>query len=253
MLKLASTIGAVDAGIVDKLKNAFNQKTGVSVEYVAAGSEKALQLAQSGQYDLVLVHAKQLEEKFIEQGFGTKRYDLMYNDFVILGSPHDPSGISISKNAASAFKQIAKKQAPFITRGDNSGTHIKELEIWNRAGITPVGAWHIISDYGSKSTTATLLDADSKQAYTIIDRSTYIPIKSKIKLQVLVEKDDLLLNYITLIPVNPAKFPQVNYNAAMKFIEWLQSKEAQIIIRDFGKKKYGEPLFFPNSPEGRKL
>ncbi|MDX9715131.1 MAG: substrate-binding domain-containing protein [Dissulfurispiraceae bacterium] len=253
MLKLASTIGPIDAGIVNALEDAYKQKTGIHIVHTAAGSGRALQLAETGEYDLVLVHAKTLEEKFIRDGFGTQRYDLMYNDFVILGPQSDPSGISMSDNAAAAFRMIAKTQAPFITRGDNSGTHIKELEIWSMAKITPSGAWYIVSEHGSKSTASTLMDADSRQAYTIMDRATYITLKSKLKLRILVEKDEILLNYMTLIPVNPAKFPKVNYKEAIRFIEWLQSREAQMIIRDFGRDKYNELLFFPNSPEGKKL
>jgi tungstate transport system substrate-binding protein len=177
----------------------------------------------------------------------------MYNDFVVLGPTADPAKIKGMKDASAALKAIAQAQALFVTRGDKSGTHVKELEVWKKAGIEPQGAWYHVYEQGSKGNAPTLAFTNEKQAYTIMDRATYITMKSQISLQVLVERDDILLNYITLIPVNPAKFPQVHYTEAMQFVDWLQGKDAQTIIRDFGKDKYGEPLFFPNSPEGKKL
>jgi tungstate transport system substrate-binding protein len=252
-IMLASTIGPIDAGIVGALEEAFTRKTGIAVEHTGAGTGKAIQMAETGKYDLVLVHAKALEEKFVADGFGTKRYDLMFNDFVILGPPADPAKIKGMKDAAAALRTIATAQAPFVTRGDKSGTHVKELEVWKKAGIDPQGAWYDVFAQGSKGNAPTLAYTNEKQAYTIMDRATYITMKPKITLQILVERDDILLNYMTLIPVNPAKFPQVRHAEAMQFVEWLQGREAQTIIRDFGKDKYGEPLFFPNSPEGKNL
>jgi len=250
---LASTIGPIDAGIVGALEEAFTKKTGITVEHTAAGTGKAIQMAETGKYDLLLVHAKALEEKFVADGFGTKRYDLMYNDFVILGPSSDPAKIRGMRDAADALRTIMEAKALFVTRGDKSGTHVKELEVWKKAGIEPQGAWYNVFEQGSKGNAPTLAFTNEKQAYTIMDRATYITMKSKISLQVLVERDSVLLNYITLIPVNPAKFPQVRHTETMKFVDWLQGRDAQLIIRDFGKDKYGEPLFFPNSPEGKKL
>lgn len=252
-IMLASTIGPIDAGIVGALEDAFLKKTGIVVEHVGAGTGQALKNAESGRFDLVLVHAKALEEKFVADGFGTKRYDLMYNDFVILGPGGDPARIRGEKDAAAALRKIAGSAALFVTRGDKSGTHVKELDVWKKAGIEPKGAWYDIFEEGAKGNAPTLAYANEKQAYLIMDRATYITMKPKLALQILVEKDDVLMNYMTLIPVNPARFPHVNHQGAMQFIEWLQGKEAQTIIRDFGKDKYGEPLFFPNSPEGKKL
>ncbi len=252
-IMLASTIGPIDAGIVGALEAAFTRKTGTPVEHKGAGTGQALKMAETGQYDLVLVHARALEEKFVAEGYGTRRYDLMYNDFVILGPANDPAGIRGEKSAASAFRKIAQAQSIFVTRGDKSGTHVKELEVWKTSGVEPKGTWYVVFEEGAKGNAPTLSYANEKQAYTIMDRATYITMKQKITLQVLVERDDVLLNYITLIPVNPAKFPQVNNKGALQFVEWLQGKEAQTIITDFGKDKYGEPLFFPNSPEGKKL
>jgi tungstate transport system substrate-binding protein len=252
-IMLASTIGPIDAGIVGVLEETFTKKTGIRVEHKGAGTGKALKMAETGEYDLVLVHAKTLEEKFVADGFGTKRYDLMYNDFVILGPASDPAKIKDMKDAAAALKKIAQMKAPFVTRGDKSGTHVKELDVWKKAGLEPQGAWYTVFEKGSTGNAPTLAYTNEKQAYTIMDRATYITMKQKISLQVLVERDEILLNYMTLIPVNPAKFPQVRHAEAMQFVNWLQGGEAQTIIRDFGKDKYGEPLFFPNSPEGRKL
>lgn len=252
-IMLASTIGPIDAGIVCALEEAFTKKTGIAVEHTGAGTGQALKMAETGKYDLVLVHAKALEEKFVADGFGTKRYDLMYNDFVILGPSTDPAHIRGMKDAAAALRKVADAKTLFVTRGDKSGTHVKELEVWKKAGIEPQGTWYAVFEQGSRGNAPTLTHANEKQAYTIMDRATYITMKSKISLQVLVERDDILLNYISLIPVNPAKFPQVRHGEAMQFVDWLQGKEAQTIIHDFGKDKYGEPLFFPNSPEGKKL
>ena len=252
-IMLASTIGPIDAGIVGALEEAFTKKTGIAVEHAGAGTGQALKLAETGKYDLVLVHAKALEEKFVADWFGTKRYELMYNDFVILGPTADPAKIKGMKNAAAALKTIAQAKALFVTRGDKSGTHVKELEVWKKAGVEPLGAWYTVFELGSKGNAPTLAHANEKQAYTIMDRATYITMKPKITLQILVERDDILLNYISLIPVNPSMFPQVHHKEAMQFVDWLQGKEAQTIIRDFGKDKYGEPLFFPNSAEGKKL
>ena len=252
-IMLASTIGPIDAGIVGALEEAFTKKTGIPVEHVGAGTSQALKNAESGKFDLVLVHAKALEEKFVADGFGTKRYDLMYNDFVILGPAGDPAKIRGEKNAAAALRKIVQTGVPFVTRGDKSGTHVKELEVWKKAGIEPAGPWYIVFEQGSKGNAPTLSYANEKQAHIIMDRATYITMKQKITLQILVEGDEVLLNFMTVIPVNPVKFPQVNHKDALQFVEWLQGKDAQTIIRDFGKDKYGEPLFFPNSPEGKKL
>ena len=252
-IMLASTIGPIDAGVVGALEEAFTKKTGISVEHSGAGTGKAIQMAETGKFDCLLVHAKALEEKFVADGLGTKRYDLMYNDFVILGPSSDPAKIKGMKDAAAALRKIMEAKALLVTRGDRSGTHVKELEVWKKAGIEPQGAWYHLFEQGSKGNAPTLAFANEKQAHTLMDRATYITMKSTITLQVLVERDEILLNYITLIPVNPAKFPQVRHAEAMQFVDWLQGRDAQLIIRDFGRDKYGEPLFFPNSPEGKKL
>jgi tungstate transport system substrate-binding protein len=200
-----------------------------------------------------MVHAKSLEEKFIADGFGTERIPLMYNDFIIVGPVADPAGIKGTKTAAEALKKIMDSGSPFISRGDKSGTHVAEMELWSQAGIKPSGSWYAVYEKGAEGNVPTLKYTDQKEAYTVIDRATYVSIKDQIKLAVLVEGDEALLNYISLISVNPAKCPKVNTKDTETFVKWLTSpKKGQLIIRDFGKDKYRSPLFFPNSLEWQK-
>jgi len=249
---LSSTIGPIDSGVVDRLEDGFEKETNIRVRHVGAGTGAALNIARKGNVDLVMVHAKSLEEKFVQEGYGTERIALMYNDFVIVGPPNDPAGIKGMKSAKEALAKIAHKETPFITRGDKSGTHVAEMELWQKAGTKPQGAWYITYERGTEGNAPTLKYTDEKKAYTFMDRATYLSLKSQIKLVVLVEKDEVLLNFISLIPVNPKKFPKVNYADTMKFVKWLTSPEkGQKIIADFGKDKYGAPLFFANSKEWR--
>jgi len=249
---LASTIGPIDSGIVDLLENEFEKETGIRVRHVGAGTGAALDIAKKGNVDLVMVHAQSLEEKFVHEGFGTERIDLMYNDFVIVGPAGDPAGIQGMKSAPEAFKRISKKQVIFVTRGDRSGTHVAEMEIWRKAGIKPQGSWYYTCERGAEGNVPTLRHTDKMQAYTYMDRATYLSLKNQIRLVILVEKDETMLNFISLIPVNSQKFPRVNREDTMKFIRWLASPEkGQKIIEDFGRDKYGSPLFFPNSKEWR--
>jgi len=251
---LSSTIGPIDVGIVGLLEDEFEKDTGIRVRHVGSGTGAALDIAQKGNVDLVLVHAKSLEEKFVNEGFGTERIDLMYNDFVIVGPASDPAGIKGMKNAPEALKRISQKEVVFVTRGDRSGTHVAEMELWQKAGIKPQGSWYYTCPRGAEGNVPTLRHTDKMGAYTFIDRATVLAMQKEIKLVVLVEKDEALLNYMSLIPVNQKKFPKANYEDAMVFVKWLTSPEkGQKIIRDFGKDKYGSPLFFPNSKEWRNL
>lgn len=252
-LLLSSTIGPIDSGIVSLLEDRFEQDTGIRVRHVGAGTGAALKIATKGNVDLVMAHAKSLEEKFIKDGYGTKRIPFMYNDFVIVGPAEDPAKIKGMKSAAAALQTISAKSAPFISRGDKSGTHVAEMVIWEKAGLKPAGAWYKIYEKGSEGNVATLRYADQQQAYTFIDRATYLSLQKNIKLAVLVEGDEALLNFISLIPVNAQKFSKVNAKDAATFIAWLTSPgKGQLIVRDFGKDKYGSPLFFPNSDEWKK-
>ncbi len=250
LVTISTTIGPVDADIIDLLENEFENETGIQVRHVSAGTGAALETAKNGGIDLVVVHAKSLEEKFVKDGFGTERIPLMYNDFVIVGPGSDPAGIKGIKNAAEAFKKISEKKASFITRGDKSGTHVAEMVIWDKIGIKPEGAWYKVYEKGSEGNFSTLKYTDQNASYTIIDRATVLSLKKELKIEVLVENDDILLNYISLIPVNPFKIKKVNKDDAMKFVKWLTSPEkGQKIIKNFGIDKYGSPMFFPNSKE----
>jgi tungstate transport system substrate-binding protein len=251
---LSSTIGPIDSGIVATLEDSFERETGIRVRHVGAGTGAALKMAEKGQIDLVMAHAKLLEEKFIADGFGTQRIPLMYNDFILVGPASDPAGIKGEKSAVEALKRIMNRGIKFVSRGDKSGTHVAEMELWQKAGVKPEGAWYILYEKGSEGNVSTLKYTDSQSAHTVIDRATYLSIKNQIKLVILVEGDEALLNFISLIPVSPAKFPKVNHKDTMTFVLWLTAPDkGQLIIRDFGKEKFGSPLFFPNSEEWQKI
>jgi tungstate transport system substrate-binding protein len=188
----------------------------------------------------------------VADGFGVDRRDVMYNDFVILGPAADAAGIKGEKQAVNALRKIAQTQTLFVTRGDNSGTHVKEMELWQRAGIKPVGAWYVTYEKGASGNAPTTRYANERGAYLLMDRATYLTLKKDIALQVLVENDPDLLNYIAVIRMNPAKFPKANAVGAKAFVDWLVSDEAQQLIKSFGVTQYGESLFFPNSDEWRK-
>ena len=245
---LASTIGPIDAGIVGALEDAFEKDTGIRVRHVGAGTGAALDIAKQGSVDLVLVHAKALEEQFVADGYGLERVPLMYNDFVIVGPASDPAGVKGMKNALEAMKPLAGKAAPFVSRGDNSGTHVAEKDLWAKAGLKPAGAWYQLFAKGAEGNTATLLYTDAQNAYTVIDRASYLGVRDKVKLQVLVEGDEVLLNHISLIPLNPAKLPKVRTRDAAAFADWLTAADkGQKLIESFGKDKFGQALFIPES------
>jgi tungstate transport system substrate-binding protein len=249
---MASTIGPIEAGIVPLLEERYEQETGIRVRHVGAGTGEALKIAEQGSVDLVLVHARPLEEKFVAAGFGTERIPLMYNDFVVVGPAADPAGVRGAGSAAAALRAIAAKGAPFVTRGDRSGTHVAELALWERAGVAPAGAWYAVYEKGSEGNASTLRHADRRQAYTVIDRATWLAIGKELTLAVLFEKDEALLNFISLVPVSPRKFPKVNHDGALAFVRWLTAPEkGQRVIASFGVERYGAPLFFPDSREWR--
>jgi len=249
-LLLGSTIGPIDAGIVSALEDAFEKESGIRVRHVGAGTGEALKIAEKGNIDLVMVHARSLEEKFVTAGFGTERIPFMYNDFVIVGSANDPAGIRGMTSATVALKKIADTAASFISRGDKSGTHVAETELWAKAGLKPGGAWYKVYEKGSEGNVPTLRFTSSSGAYTIIDRATFLTIQKEIKLVVLVEGDEALLNRISLIPVSQKKFPSVNSADTAAFVRWLTNPvKGQKIVAEFGKERFGGPLFFPDSRE----
>ena len=247
---LASTIGPIDAGIVAALEEGFEKETGISVRHVGAGTGAALKISEKGNIDLVMVHARSLEEKFVAAGYGTERIPLMYNDFVIVGPADDPAGIRGMKSATAALKMIAEKSAPFISRGDKSGTHVAEMELWTKAGLKPSGSWYKVYEKGNEGNVPTLRFTSNSSAYTLIDRATYLSIQKEIKLGVLVEGDEALLNRISLIPVSQKKFPNVNSQDTATFVGWLTAPDkGQKIIAGFGVERFGGSLFFPDSRE----
>ena len=254
-IRLSSTIGPVDAGIIPLLADNYKAKTGTEFVIEKAGTGATLEKAKTGNFDLVVVHARALEDRFIAEGYGQNRRDFMYNDFVILDPEGDPAGNKGMKSAAEALKKIAEAKAPFISRGDMSGTHVAEMKVWRAAGISPdaeMDEWYTVFSLGKLGNGPTTIFADKRGAYTLMDRATYLTRRSGIKIVPLVEGDPILLNLIAAIEVSPKRFPKVNNAEAVKFVDWLCGDEAQTIIKDFKVSEYGEPLFFPNSDEWNK-
>lgn len=243
-LKLATTTSTQDSGLLDVLLPEFEKDTNYKVKVIAVGSGQAIEMGQAGDVDVLLVHSRAAEDKFVAEGYGVDRKDVMYNDFLIIGPADDPAGIKGTTDAIKAFTAISQKQAAFISRGDDSGTDKKEKGIWEKAGIKPAGAWYLESGQGMGDT---FRMADEKKAYTLIDRATYLAQKDKYKLEIMVEKDKSLLNPYGVISVNPKKFPKVDYEGATKFAEWLTSEKGQKMIGEFGVKEFGQQLFVPDA------
>jgi tungstate transport system substrate-binding protein len=243
---VASTTSTQDSGLFNYLLPLFTQKTGITVNVLALGTGQALDTARHGNADVVFVHAKGAEQRFVAEGEGVKRFPVMYNDFVLIGPKSDPAGIRNLKDVANAFKAIKDKQATFISRGDRSGTHFAELAIWNKdAGIDiekDRGPWYVSVGQGMD---ATLQMAVASNGYVLSDRATWIHLKNKYDLQVLVEGDKRMFNQYGVIPVNPAKHPQVKQDFGQLFVNWLISPEGQHAIANY--KLNGEQLFFPNA------
>lgn len=241
---LATTTSTKDTGLLDVLIPEFEKKYNITVKPIAVGTGEALKMGERGDADVLLVHSRLAEDEFMAKEFGMVRKDVMYNDFVIIGPKDDPAGIKGSASAADAFKRIADTGAAFVSRGDDSGTHKKELKIWEKANIKPEDGWYISTGQGMA---ATIRIANEKLGYTLSDRGTYLVQKNNIDLVVLTEKSDDLLNPYGAIAVNPGRHPKVNYEGATKFIDFLTSEEGQKIIGEFGKDKYGQALFVPNA------
>jgi len=238
-LRMSTTTSTENSGLLSVLLPPFEKKFGCKVDVVAVGTGKALKLGEAGDVDVVFVHARSLEEKFMANGYGADRRDVMYNDFVLLGPPDDPAGVGKAKSAPDAFRAIAAKGSPFISRGDESGTHQKEKEVWASAGIVPRGAWYVEAGQGMGEV---ITMATEKRGYTLSDRGTYIAFRKKTDLVVLRQGDKNLWNPYGIIAVNPKKHPHVKYNLAMKFVDFVTGPEGQSLIAGF--KVDGEPLFF---------
>jgi tungstate transport system substrate-binding protein len=240
-----STTSTQSSGLFEHILPLFTEKTGIEVRVVAVGTGQALKNAENGDGDVVLVHSKPDEEKFVAEGWGVKRQDVMFNDFVIVGPAADPAHIAGLKDAAEGFKKIAEAQSPFASRGDDSGTNKAELKLWQDAGIDPdpaSGKWYLETGSGMG---ATLNTAVGKQAYTLTDRGTWLSFANKDDFKVLVEGDPKLFNQYGVILVNPAKHPNVKAEEGQAFIDWLTGPQGQAAIANY--KIGGEQLFFPNA------
>lgn len=237
---LATTTSTQDSGLLDVLIPAFEQKTGYKVKTISVGTGQALAMGEKGEADVLLVHAPAAEKKVVESGAAVNRRMVMHNDFVFVGPSEDPAAIK-GKTSAEALKSIADKKAVFVSRGDDSGTHKMEKGLWKLAGITPSGTWYQEAGAGMGQT---IKIADEKKGYTLADRASYLALQKNIASVILVEGDAKLLNIYHVMEVNKDKFEKVNKDGAKAFGDFLLSAEGQAIISNFGKDKFGQPLFF---------
>lgn len=239
---LATTTSTADTGLLDALGPLFTEATGYSLKPIAVGSGAALALGERGEADVVLVHSPAAEQTFMEEGFGDERRTVMVNDFVIVGPQDDPAGIADVTPAADAFRAIAASQSRFVSRGDESGTNALELRLWKQAGIEPGGDWYIESGTGMGDT---LNIANERGAYTITDRSTYLALRDRLELPILIEGDPALINIYHVITLNPANGPRINSAGGEAFLTFLLDPATQSFIGEFGIAEFGEPLFTP--------
>jgi len=237
---LATTTSTEDSGLLDALLPAFESDTGIRVKVVAVGTGQAIRLGEDGNADVLLVHARDAEDKFVADGYGDFAHDVMYNRFLVVGPASDPAGARNAASAADAFRAIAAAEAPFVSRGDDSGTHKKELSIWKEAGIAPEGDWYVSAGQGMG---ATLQMADETGAYTLTDEATYLAQPGE--LTALRDGDEALLNPYGAIRVVSTKRP----DEAKAFISFLVGEEGQRLIGEFGKDRHGKPLFVPNGSQ----
>jgi tungstate transport system substrate-binding protein len=247
---LSTTTSTQDSGLLETLVPMFERQSGYTVKTISVGTGQALALAARGEADVVLVHAPALEKKYVDDGKMLNRRLVMYNDFVIIGPESDPAKIKGTASAAQAMKAIAQRGSRFVSRGDNSGTHILEKSLWKLAGTEPSAPWYIESGQGMG---ATLGVADDRNAYTLTDRSTYLAYQKRLRLPILVQGDRPLLNIYSVMEVNPANGPKVNVAGGKAFAEFMLAPETQTVIKTFGVDKYGQPLFVPiaGTPEDK--
>jgi tungstate transport system substrate-binding protein len=243
-LRFSTTTSVENSGLLEVLLPPFEKKFKIKVDVISVGTGKALKLAENGDVDITLVHAPELEDRFMTSGYGVNHRVVMCNDFRVIGPKTDPAGIREAKTAVTAFRLIEKNRASFISRGDNSGTHIKELSIWKEVGLRPRGKWYLEAGRGMGEV---LTMATEKQAYTLTDRATYLTFlkKGKVNLSILFEGDPVFYNRYSIIAVNPVKHPHVNYLMAMSLIGWFTSQQGQKIIKEFGQSLFS-PLAIPN-------
>ncbi len=243
-LILSTTTSTQDSGLLDDLLPRFEAKTGIKVKTIAVGSGEALAMGRRGDADVLLVHSKAAEDEFMAQGFGSLRLDVMHNDFVLVGPSSDPAGIK-GLSIADALKRIAEKGLPFVSRDDRSGTHARELELWKKAGIAPAGkSWYVATGQGMGETARV---TSEKKAYTLADRGTFLALRKTLSLEILVEGEKDLWNSYRVIVVNPEKHPKTHEKEARQFAQWIVAPETQKVIGEFGRAKYGQPLFVPDA------
>lgn len=241
-IRLSTTTSVNDSGLLPYLLPVFEKETGYTVEVQSAGTGAAIQKAEDGNADLILVHAKASEEEFIEKGYGTERLPFMYNYFVIVGPKDDPAGISACENAEEAFAKIRESGSVFISRGDESGTHKAELKIWgDNVPDAQNDTWYISAGQGMG---ACLTMADEQQAYVLTDKATFLSMKSDLNLDLLLEKGEDMKNTYSLIAVNPEKVDGLNTKGAQELIDWMLGEEASRLIADYGVEEYGVSLFY---------
>jgi tungstate transport system substrate-binding protein len=244
-LILSTTTSTENSGLLAYILPDFEAAYGATIDVIAVGTGQALKMGEDGNADVLLVHARAREDAFMAAKHGVRREDVMYNDFVIVGPAGDPAGIAGMNKVAKAMAKIAEAQAPFVSRGDDSGTHTKEKAIWEAAGVEPSGDWYVSAGQGMG---AVLTMADEQQAYTLSDRATYLARTLEgTELEILVEGDPMLFNPYGAIAVNPGKSPKINTALAQQFIDWLISEPTQVKIGQFGTAEFGSPLFTPDS------
>lgn len=242
VLRMSTTTSTADSGLLEVLNPPFEKQHGVRIDVIAVGTGKALKLGENGDVDVVFVHAPKSEEEFVKAGYGVDRQAVMHNDFVLLGPKADPAGVKNASSPQQALQKIAAAGAPFISRGDDSGTHKKEQQLWAAAGVKPQGAWYISAGQGMG---AVLRMADDKQAYTLADRGTYISYQGKIDLAILNEGDPALFNPYHIMAVNPQRYSHAQYELAKHYIHYVTGPEGQALIADY--KMAGQQLFFPDA------
>lgn len=243
-LILATTTSTQDSGLLDVLIPLFEEQTGFIVQTVAVGSGAAMKMGQEGNADVLFVHSPSAEKTFMADGWGSERYLVMHNNFIIIGPKSDPADIKNATSAVDAFIRIAESKSLFICRDDGSGTNTKELAIWKAANITPEGDWYIKTGQGMA---ASLQVASEKGAYILTDDATYLANRTSYELTPLFEGDNILLNVYHVIVVNPDKWPKVNNDGAKTFANWVVSADIQKVIGEFGTEKFGRPLFTPDA------
>ncbi len=243
---LATTTSTQDSGLLDAIIPEFTYKTGYKVDVIAVGSGEAMKMGEDGEADVLLVHSPAAEKEFVAAGNSPARYDVMYNDFILIGPKDDPAGIMAAApdNAQAAFQKIYDEQVTFVSRDDESGTHKKELSIWGKLGLAPMGDWYIESGKGMGDV---ITMTNEMLGYTLSDRATWLNMSEGTDLRIITEGDKDLFNQYGVMVVDPSKNDQINAEGALAFQEWILSEETQALIGEYGVQKYGMALFTPNA------